>query len=381
MSVAPRKDKRTGRWFFRTWVHFPNGKRDRVFGTPGVPGPYHDLPPTKAGAIEAERRAIAKILRGDDVRIARAIPTIREYAKTLLEVQAAGDKAGSKRDKDQRLEHDILPAVGDLRLDELRQHHVDGIIATMLARKVKRRGAETTVGRKTVNNSLGVLSTLVLYAVRNKLIADPELSFSIDAQQAELEAVAAADVDLLVAAARDPRYVVAILLAADAGLRIGEIRALERASINELAREIDISKSRDRTGVLGDTKGHERRAVPASDRLWSALRAVPDVGPLVFSRRDGDPIGYDAVRDRLHEIYDAAKVGKPMHPWHALRHTFGTELARAGVPVDTIRRLLGHKSIDTTLRYMHVDRGDKRRAIDALAAGSQWAAELKTRLK
>ena len=373
MSVAPRKDKRTGRWFFRTWVHFPNGKRDRVFGTPGVPGPYHDLPPTKAGAIEAERRAIANILHGNSVH-ARviAVPTIRVYAKTLLEVQAAGDKPGSKRDKDQRLEHDILPAVGDLRIDELRQHHVDGIVATMLARGT---------ARKTVNNSLGVLSTLVLYAARNKVLVDPELTFSIPAQQAELEAVAPADVDLLVAASRDPRYTVALLLAADAGLRIGEIRALARADINELAREIGVSKSRDRAGELGDTKGWERRTVPVSARLWEALRAVPDVGPLVFSRRDGKPIGYDVVRDTIHEIYVRAKVTAPRHPWHALRHTFGTELGRAGVPPHVIQRLMGHQSIETTLRYVHLDRADKRRAIESLGVGSQWAAELKTRLK
>lgn len=43
-----------------------------------------------------------------------------------------------------------------------------------------------------------------------------------------------------------------------------------------------------------------------------------------------------------------------------MRHTFGTELASAGVPVTTIKELMGHRSIQTTLRYFHVD--DEARA-------------------
>src|SRR4051812_13061299 len=56
MSV--RRDPRTGGWFFRTTVKAPDGKRQRLYGTPGVPGPYHDLAATKVGAQEAEQRAI-----------------------------------------------------------------------------------------------------------------------------------------------------------------------------------------------------------------------------------------------------------------------------------------------------------------------------------
>jgi integrase len=41
-------------------------------------------------------------------------------------------------------------------------------------------------------------------------------------------------------------------------------------------------------------------------------------------------------------------------------------LAKAGVPVNVIKELAGHKSIETTLRYMHTDRDAKRGAIDAL---------------
>lgn len=370
MSV--RRDPRTDRWYFRTRVTNPNGKRERIFGTPGVSGPFHDLPNTKVGAQEAERRAIASAMTGANVRpTARPeVPTIRAFANAaFMKVYAASHKPSSNRDKRQRLDAYILPAVGDIRLDELRQELVDKITADLLERGLERKG---------INNTLAVLSSLVKYAVRNKVIDDPELTFTISAQDKALQAVAPADVDLLAAKA-NARYRVALLLAADAGLRIGEIRALPWLDVNELAKEITIARSYDRTNALSETKGWERRTVPISDRLWTALREVPRVGALVFSRLDGKPIGYDAVRDVAHEIYEASGVKAPKMPWHSLRHTFGTELANRGASIQTIRELMGHKSIETTLRYLHTTRDAKRAAVGSL--GSRWAADSKATTK
>jgi integrase len=45
-------------------------------------------------------------------------------------------------------------------------------------------------------------------------------------------------------------------------------------------------------------------------------------------------------------------IGKPEeYVFHTLRHSFGTWCAEAGVPVRTIMDLMGHKRIETTLRY------------------------------
>lgn len=374
--MTVRKDPRTGRYFFRTWVHFADGRRIRVFGTPGVPGPYHDLPNTKGGAVEAERRAITKAMTGIEVRpiAAPIVQTVREYVETFMTGYAAAHKSGTRTEKDHRLEKWILPFVGDLRLDQVRQEHVDRIIAAMLA---------AGLSRKSVNNTTSILSSLIGYAVTNKVIADPELTYQIKAQGAELVAVSLGDVDKLIGATDDPRYAAAILLAADAGLRIGEIRALEWADVNELAREIAIVWSYDREGARSETKSWERRTVPASERLWSALRALPRSGPLVFARLDGEPIGYDTVAKEMRLVYTRAGVTRGTKQlWHALRHTFGTELANSGTEIQTIQKMMGHKSIDTTLRYMHTGREQMRAAINRLApVGSQRAAASKSTRK
>jgi len=364
MSV--RRDPKTGSWYFRTRVTSPDGKRDRIYGTPGVSGLYHDLPNTRIGAAEAEKRAIAKAMTGQQVRPAvfKEVPTIRAYSETFLDVASVADKPSSRKDKRQRLNNDILPEVGDLRLDELRQEHVHRIVADMLDRECS---------RKQVNNTTGVLSALVGYAVSNKVIADPDLTYAIKTQRTAMEFVLPADVDRLVAAAPDGRYRAAVLLAADAGLRIGEIRALPWLEVNELAREISIAWSYDRSMSLTETKGWERRTVPVSERLWAAMKALERKGDRVFSRLNGDPIGYDAVRDVVTAMYERSGVKQPRQPWHALRHTFGTELANRGADIETIRELMGHKSIETTMRYLHTTRDRKRAAIDRL--GSSWPVD------
>ena len=57
-------------------------------------------------------------------------------------------------------------------------------------------------------------------------------------------------------------------------------------------------------------------------------------------------------------------------PWHSLRHSFGTDCARRGVPLGTLKELMGHEKIETTLRYVQVTNEAKHHAI-AQAFGQQ----------
>ena len=49
---------------------------------------------------------------------------------------------------------------------------------------------------------------------------------------------------------------------------------------------------------------------------------------------------------------------------HRLRHTFATQMARAGMPVPTLMKLLGHKTPKMTMRYVEVAQIDVRQAYD-----------------
>jgi integrase len=52
--------------------------------------------------------------------------------------------------------------------------------------------------------------------------------------------------------------------------------------------------------------------------------------------------------------------------WHALRHTYATNLALAGVPLPVVMKLLGHTSLEMTMRYVHTDQRAMNEAVTVL---------------
>ena len=98
------------------------------------------------------------------------------------------------------------------------------------ARSYVSSSQRSTVSNKTINNRLSVLSTLLRYAFDLGIAPEPKLRFHIKATSADVPAVPMDDVRKLVAEAT-LFYQAAILLAAEAGLRVGEIRGLQWSDV------------------------------------------------------------------------------------------------------------------------------------------------------
>ncbi len=96
----------------------------------------------------------------------------------------------------------------------------------------------------------------------------------------------------------------------------------------------------------------ERPASP-SDRLFLVAK-----GP-----HRGDPLTAAGLRTifRYHRVVTGVTAGHP----HALRHTFGTVLAEAGVDLSVMQALLGHAHVDTTARYVHLAPAHVKAEFDA----------------
>jgi integrase len=360
-----RRDPRTGGWFFRTTVKLPDGAKRRLFGTPGVAGAFHDLAATKVGATEAERRAISEAMTGFALARAPAATeapkkTIREHAEIFVEKYKPGQKPAERREKRRVLDSHVLPFLGDMTIEELKQTDVDAFAQSELKRGM---------AIKTVNNRLAVLSTLIKYSTGER----SRLRFKLDGMTGEIHAVDPEDVNTLLATCEDPRYHAVILLAAEAGLRAAEIRGLQWT--DERDGQITIRRSVDkRTNEVIAPKHNRTRTVPLSPRLATALEVLPRRGIWVLSEADGSLVSYDRMSDVVSELYGRSGVPRPPKGLHCLRHTFGTVMAKR-VPLPVLRDLMGHADVQTTLRYIDVGEDQKRDAIaQVFGRGSDVAA-------
>jgi integrase len=87
----------------------------------------------------------------------------------------------------------------------------------------------------------------------------------------------------------------------------------------------------------------------------------------VFVNMQGEPLkGYK-------HWFDPAlrEAGISFFTWYCLRHTFASRLVMAGVDLRTVAELMGHKTIQMTMRYAHLAPAHKLAAVERLAAGWQ----------
>jgi len=85
--------------------------------------------------------------------------------------------------------------------------------------------------------------------------------------------------------------------------------------------------------------------------------------PYIFCNKNGQP--FTNVRKSFFTALE--KAGIKDFRLHDARHTFASQLAMAEVDLNTVRELLGHKSLDMTLRYSHLSQDHKKRAVDVLS--------------
>jgi len=134
------------------------------------------------------------------------------------------------------------------------------------------------------------------------------------------------------------------------GLRVSELVRLRIADIDSQRMLIRIQKG----------KGGKDRYVMLSPALLELLRgywkAYRPTDWLFFPRNDRSrPLNKRSVQLKFMAIRKAVGITKKASP-HTLRHSFATHLLEHGTDLVVIQSLLGHRSISTTTRYLHVSR-------------------------
>jgi site-specific recombinase XerD len=131
----------------------------------------------------------------------------------------------------------------------------------------------------------------------------------------------------------------------------------------------DLHKHPDTDGVLRDYLGHRASVVRRAQRRDPSVE-VPDA--LMLCWHTGRLSGMRATAlDRRKDRMVALSGVRFGH--HTLRRTWGRELWKAGVPVETISEMMGHSETKTTLRYLGINFDDQGEALNLLYARQQQA--------
>jgi integrase len=148
------------------------------------------------------------------------------------------------------------------------------------------------------------------------------------------------------------------LTAAMTGLRQGELIGLRWRDVDLTARKVRVVSPYVR-GEFNDPKSEDSgRSVPLAQRVADALTQLrqrtlyPADDDLVFCHPEtGKPLDRSKLVRRFKQATERAAVRRIT--FHELRHTFGTRMAAAGVPLRTIQHWMGHADAKTTQVYAH----------------------------
>jgi site-specific recombinase XerD len=88
----------------------------------------------------------------------------------------------------------------------------------------------------------------------------------------------------------------------------------------------------------------------------------------VFCQSGGEPLTPGLLKWPLERALRKAGIARDVGRigWHDLRHTYGSHLAIRGVPIKVIQELMGHASIEMTLKYAHLSPETKQHAVQVL---------------
>jgi site-specific recombinase XerD len=152
-----------------------------------------------------------------------------------------------------------------------------------------------------------------------------------------------------------------IILLLGTGIRLSELvgLTLDRVNLDNTDRSVKVRG-----------KGDKERTIPLTNEVASALKQHLKHRPEVesshlFISRLGDELRSRSVYGLVKKYLEVANINKKVAV-HSLRHTFGASMLKTGASIFTIQKLLGHKKLETTGRYLHISDVDLRNAVEKL---------------
>ena len=340
---------------------------------------------------EAELAAAAEKLRLEERGFAEnGNETIAQYMEKWLEIfKRPAVKLNTYLVQERTVRRNILPRWGSYRLKDISRTEYQQWI-----NELREKYSEGTVRRihsifsNAINDAVHEFGILRENPIQKVKIPKDESEdagkikfFTVD----ELNRFLAACVPAKHAKYQHSRHYRALFtLLARTGLRIGEALALTWDDIDLNKGTLSVNKTliyplnTDPRVTTPKTKSSIRviKLDPETIRVLKEYRinqkeTILRYGfqrselNLVFHGPDGRWLRINVVRDYMKEV--CKRVGLPPLSPHALRHSHAVHLLEAGAPIKYVAERLGHASIKTTERYLHVTKKIEKDALDLYA--------------
>jgi integrase/recombinase XerD len=173
----------------------------------------------------------------------------------------------------------------------------------------------------------------------------------IKAKQSVKETITDENIEKLRDGCTELRDLAMIDLLYSTGMRVGELVRLNRRDINFEEREC----------IVFGKGGKERRVyfdAKAKLHLQNYISSRKDNNPALFVTLDAphERLKISGVEIRLRELGRKLNLTR-IHP-HKFRRTLATNLIRHGMPIQEVANILGHEKIDTTMKYVILNKDD-----------------------
>lgn len=324
-------------------------------------------------ARKAKAQYLTKVSDGT-VPTEKAKWLVEEAASNWVRQHAANLKSHKARRNEQSLLRQLIKRLGTLKLKNITLDHLKDYQL--------RRSCD--VGSRTINLELRILVNVLKEA--NLWSAIGEHYKQLKEAESELgQALTVVQLRRLEIAAQNPLWFVAYnaeVLAANSGIRGGEIKQLQIGDVNLEARRLRIRRKGTKTDAGARLIELNHASAEAVTRLYVRAQTLgasqPDhyLLPADLSRhtKSSDPLkgrlGFDATRHQnswttaWRGLVKAA--GLEGLRFHDMRHTFITLMAERGVPLPIVQSMVGHMSARMTRYYIHISSNAARQAVELL---------------
>ncbi len=278
-------------------------------------------------------------------QVTKEVPTLEEFEDRFLDgyARANRQKPSGIAAKETILNIHLVPLLGTKKLDAITTEDVQRLKQQLHGRTPKTVNNVLHGSERDAEEGRGMGRDRRM-PCSSQAAADPEaLGGFYDFDEYER---------LVDALNPNPNAHLIVLLGGEAGLRCGEMMALEWRDVDLQKRQICVQRS-DWKGHVTAPKGGRLRYVPLTVRLATALREHRHLrSARVLCRRM--VVALSGCREASTSNGRRGGLRSSESGVHRLRHTFCSHLAMRGAPARAIQELAGHQDLITTQRYMHL---------------------------